>query len=102
MPNRGNLIRNMNHWDQVKEILSGRLAVQSYDSWLSRTHFKSADGRVLSVSVPDEVTKEWMQQEYAGEVWTAIRELDLPSGRLCTRSLLRCSRIQRALPASPR
>ena len=68
----------MNCWDQVKDILSRKITVQSYDSWVSRTQLKSAEGPVLCVGVPDEVTKEWMQQEYAGEVWTAIRELDLP------------------------
>jgi chromosomal replication initiator protein len=68
----------MNCWDQVKEILSRKISVQSYDSWLSRTALKSAEGSVLCVGVPDEVTKEWMQQEYAGDVWTAVRELDLP------------------------
>ena len=68
----------MNCWDQVKEMISKKISVQSYDSWLSRTAMKSADGSVMSVTVPDEVTKEWMQQEYASEVWTAVRELDLP------------------------
>ena len=68
----------MNVWDQVKELLSRKITVQSYESWVSRTQLRSAEGSVLCVGVPDEVTKEWMQQEYAGEVWTAIRELDLP------------------------
>jgi chromosomal replication initiator protein len=68
----------MNCWDQVKEILSRKISVQSYDSWLSRTALKNAEGSVLCVVVPDEVTKEWMQQEYAGDVWAAVRELDLP------------------------
>jgi chromosomal replication initiator protein len=69
---------NMNCWDQVKEILSKKISVQSYESWLARTSLKSAEGTALSVAVPDEVTKEWMQQEFAGDVWTAVRELDLP------------------------
>jgi chromosomal replication initiator protein len=68
----------MNVWDQVKELLSRKITVQSYESWVSRTLLRSAEGTILCVGVPDEVTKEWMQQEYAGEVWTAVRELDLP------------------------
>ena len=37
---------------------------------------------MLWIAVPDEVTKEWMQQEYAGEVWSVIRELNLPFRQL--------------------
>jgi chromosomal replication initiator protein len=49
----------------------------AFDNWLSKTTFLRADGGVLWVGVPDDITKEWMQQEYAGEVWSAIRDLSL-------------------------
>ena len=32
----------------------------------------------MRVAVPDEVTRVWLQQEYSGEIWTAIRDLGLP------------------------
>ena len=73
----GNTV-NMNCWERVKEILSKKISAESYDGWLSRTTLKSAEGTLMSVNVPDEVTKEWMQQEYASDVWTAVRDLDLP------------------------
>ena len=37
----------------------------------------SEDPGGLRVAVPDEVTRQWMQQEYAGEIWSAIHELGL-------------------------
>src|SRR5271165_852059 len=92
----------MNFWDQVKENLSKKISVQSYDGWLSRTAFKNADGTVLSVTVPDEVTKEWMQQEYASEVWMAIRELALPFRHIVYEVASSApSDSNAALPASP-
>jgi chromosomal replication initiator protein len=68
----------MNAWDQIKQRLSNKISAENYQNWLFRTVFHSIDGSILHVAVPDEVTKEWMQQEYAGDVWTVIRELDLP------------------------
>src|SRR5579871_767858 len=68
----------MNFWDQIKQLLSKKISSEAYQNWLSRTAFHRCEGAVLWVSVPDEVTKQWMQQEYAGEVWAAIRDLELP------------------------
>ena len=68
----------MNAWDQIKQRLSNKISAENYQNWLSKTNFHRADGGMLWVVVPDDVTKEWMQQEYAGDVWTVIRELNLP------------------------
>jgi len=68
----------MNYWEQIKQILSRKISPPSYLRWLARTWLKRAKGTVLSVAVPDEVTKEWMQHEFAGDIWSAIRELDFP------------------------
>jgi chromosomal replication initiator protein len=43
-----------------------------------RTAFEGADGGVLRVIVPDQVTKEWMEQEYAEDIRISVRELNLP------------------------
>ncbi len=68
----------MNPWDKIKQLLGAKISNAAYDNWLTKTSFEREDGGVLWVSVPDEITKEWMQQEYASEVWSAIRELRLP------------------------
>ncbi len=91
----------MNCWDQVKEILSKKISIESYASWLSRTAFKSADGAVMSVTVPDDVTKEWMQQEYASDVWMAVRELALPFRHIVYEVAAPPSDTNTSLPASP-
>src|SRR5579883_3207859 len=67
----------MNPWERIKRLLASRMSNAAFDNWLSKTTFLRADGGVLWVGVPDDITKEWMQQEYAGEVWSAIRDLSL-------------------------
>ncbi|HLJ45012.1 MAG TPA: chromosomal replication initiator protein DnaA [Bryobacteraceae bacterium] len=68
----------MDCWEQIKKQISLRISSGAYQNWLSRAEFRYLDGATLGITVPDEGTKQWMQQEYAGEVWTAIRDLNLP------------------------
>jgi chromosomal replication initiator protein len=66
-----------NPWDRIKELLATKISGDSYENWLSRTSFLKEHDGLLWVVVPDEVTKEWILQEYAGEVWSSIRDLGL-------------------------
>src|ERR1700734_1582917 len=68
----------MNPWEQIKARLAGKISSQAYQNWVMRTAFEGSDGGVLRVIVPDQVTKEWMEQEYAEDIRTSIRELNLP------------------------
>jgi len=68
----------MNCWEQIKQHLRTRISDAAYDNWISKTEFRGLNRAILSVTVPDDMTRQWMQQEYAGEVWSAIRDLDLP------------------------
>ncbi len=67
----------MNTWEQIKIRISTKISAEAFQNWVSRTSFLSMDGGSLSVSAPDEATRRWMQEEYAGEVWAAIHELGL-------------------------
>jgi len=68
---------NMNAWDQIKRELQSALTAESYENWVSRTRFGRLDNHRLIVSVPDEATKNWLESEYAGQVYSIIRKLDL-------------------------
>lgn len=68
----------MNPWEQIKEHISGRITNEAFQNWLARTSFVGLEQSSLRVAVPDEATRQWMQEEYAGEVWAAIHELRLP------------------------
>src|SRR5271165_7185584 len=68
----------MNCWEQVKEILSRKISPPSYRRWLAGTSLKRTEGSSLVIAVPDEVTKQWIEHEFADDIRTAIGELDLP------------------------
>src|SRR5207237_7541747 len=67
----------MNVWENIKKLLTTKISGAAYENWILRTSFLRLESGVLWVSVPDELTKEWLQQEYAGEVWSAIRDIGL-------------------------
>lgn len=67
-----------NSWETIKQELHGKLTSEAYQNWVARTSFISHDDGLLRVSVPDEVTKFWMEREYSAKVESAIRELSLP------------------------
>lgn len=68
----------MNTWDQIKQHLSRRVSAESFQNWLSKTYFGYSDQSAMWVTVPNEATKIWMEQEYAEQVHYAIRDLNLP------------------------
>jgi chromosomal replication initiator protein len=68
----------MNCWEQIRQYLQTKLSIAAYDNWFSKTEFRRLEGTRLYVTVSDDMTRQWMTQEYAGEVWSAIRDLDLP------------------------
>jgi chromosomal replication initiator protein len=67
-----------NPWEQIKTRLAGKISSQAYQNWVMRTAFEGTEGGVLRVIVPDQVTKEWMEQEYAEDIRVSVRELNLP------------------------
>ena len=57
-----------NPWEQIKATLTGRISGRAYEDWVTRTAFDSSEGGLLRVSVPDQVTKQWMEQEYSEDI----------------------------------
>jgi chromosomal replication initiator protein len=66
-----------NPWEQIKNKLSERIAPQDFENWVLHTSLERVERGSLHVHVPDQVTKEFIEQEYAGHVQSAIRELNL-------------------------
>jgi len=71
-----------NPWEEIKARLATRIGTRAYEDWIQRTSFDGADGASLRVAVPDVVTKEWMEKEYAEDVRVSILELKLPVERI--------------------
>jgi chromosomal replication initiator protein len=68
----------MNAWDQIKLSLSEKISAEAYQNWFTETRLQQSDGDAISVSVPNEATKEWMEREYAESVHAVIKDLKLP------------------------
>jgi chromosomal replication initiator protein len=66
----------MNIWESILNHLSRKISAEAYQNWLTKTVFLRSEGAKLWVSVPDAVTRDWILQEYAAEIWSAIRELN--------------------------
>ena len=71
-----------NFWDQIKSKLAELINDRGYSDWVTHTAFESLDKSVLHISVPDLVSKQWMEQEYAEHVRQVILELHLPVERV--------------------
>jgi chromosomal replication initiator protein len=68
----------MNGWDQLKQFLQSNLSTESYHNWFERTQFIRQDGPTLYVAVPDEVTRNFLVDEYGALIRMAIHGLSLP------------------------
>jgi len=69
----GEAIALANPWEQIKARLTTKISGRAYEDWVTRTAFEREEGGSLRVTVPDQVTKEWMEQEYAEDSRQAIR-----------------------------
>src|SRR5271166_2177776 len=89
----GTVMVESNPWEQIKGRLSNRISSQAYQNWVMRTAFEGLEGSTLRVAVPDQVTKDWMEHEYAEDIRTTIRELNLSVERVIYISRPRASTI---------
>jgi chromosomal replication initiator protein len=74
--------RELNTWDLIKAKLAERIAPQEFQNWVMRTALESMDQGSLRVQVPDQVTKDFIEQEYTEQIRSTIRELNLPVDRI--------------------
>jgi chromosomal replication initiator protein len=68
----------MNAWEQIKQYLESKIGAEAFQNWILRTAFLGQENRSLRVSVPDNVTKDWLEQDYAAHIRSAISKLALP------------------------
>ncbi len=78
----GEAIGAANIWEQVKGRLAVRIGERPYQDWVARSGFDSYDGDCLRVTVPDQVSKEWLEQEYAVDIRQIFSELSLMVGKI--------------------
>lgn len=72
----------MDLWEEIKQRLANTVSAEGFQNWVSKTRFLRSDGDTLWVSVPNEATKEWMEQEYGNHVNSVIQGLRPPVARV--------------------
>jgi chromosomal replication initiator protein len=71
-----------NSWDQIKDRLSATLSKEAYENWIAKTYLESQRDGLLVIQVPDELARQWIQQEYSPLIDRFIEELRFPVGRV--------------------
>jgi len=70
--------RSLDAWEQIKATLAQKISVQEFDNWVMRTSLEGLENGSLRVIVPDQVTKEFIEQEYGEQIRSTIHLLKLP------------------------
>lgn len=78
----GEAFGTVNIWDQIKAHLAQIIAAQAFQDWVVKTSLDGFDGQVLRVRVPDQVTKDWLEQEYAEEIRKAAAKLGVTLSKI--------------------
>src|SRR5690625_1373773 len=55
--------------------MQSKISKPSYDTWLSQTTVKQLNNDILSVSVPNEFTKNWLDQRYTDVIDDLLYEM---------------------------
>src|SRR5690625_2280056 len=55
--------------------MQSKISKPSYDTWLSKTSVKQLNDNTLSVAVPNEFTKNWLDQRYTDVIDTLLYEM---------------------------
>jgi len=62
-------------WDLIKEKLAKDLSAESYQNWILRARFAGVGNKALTVSVPDEGTAVFLEDEYGVRINALARAL---------------------------
>jgi len=64
-------------WDLIKEQLAKKLSAESYQNWILRANFAGLENKTLTVTVPDEGTVVFLEDEYGAQINALARALNL-------------------------
>jgi hypothetical protein len=64
-------------WMRIRRELRKRMSATQYENWIERSEFSSMEHGDLVVFVPDSISMEWFEHEYADSIRAIARELDV-------------------------
>jgi len=62
-------------WQYILNEMKAKMSKPSYDTWLSQTVVKGLTDKILTISVPNEFTKNWLDQRYTEVIDTLLYEM---------------------------
>ena len=62
-------------WQYILTEMQSKISKPSYETWLSKTEVKKLKRDTLSVEVPNEFTKNWLEQRYTDVINTLLFEM---------------------------
>ncbi len=62
-------------WEKTLESIASLLSKPSFETWFKPTKPISKEGNVLTVEVPNDFAREWLESRYAPLLTTTIRDL---------------------------
>jgi chromosomal replication initiator protein len=65
-----------NNWDVFLEKIKERIGKGAFDTWFSSIRFKSWDKNILTIEVPDEFFKEWIENRFKDAVLEVFAEMN--------------------------
>ena len=72
----------MNLWDRVLATLEPKLNRHSFGTWFGPTSFRSLEGSVLRIQVPNAQFRDWLTKNYGAVISEALDELGFGSTEL--------------------
>ena len=72
----------MDRWEQIKQRVASKLSKEAFQNWFARSSWLQDQNRTIVVAVPDQMTKDWLEQEYQEPIRSAIGELNLQADRV--------------------
>ena len=61
-------------WEKVLEIVKGELSPQSYNSWFSQTKIIRFKDDELTISVPSDFCKDWLEKHYIDFIKNILKD----------------------------
>ncbi|HHV15378.1 MAG TPA: chromosomal replication initiator protein DnaA [Gelria sp.] len=62
-------------WNQVLQSIAEEIDASSFDIWFSMVNFETAHDNKLYISVPNSLTKEWIESRYLDSLQNKLRSL---------------------------
>jgi chromosomal replication initiation ATPase DnaA len=64
----------MDLWSQILSLVKARVSRQCYDTWFLPIQFVSVDESTLSLRVPSESFRKWLQESHGATLQETARE----------------------------